>query len=85
MCRLSVPLLSRDFHTQKFVFLLWSLRGIIPRIKCENEEQKEIPLVEIEQAFFVFMRIGRLSVSKSKLLNENFEFQTSQYFLPPRL
>ena len=70
VCRLSIPLICPDFQSQKFVFLLWSLRGIIPRIKCESEERKEMPLVEIEQAFFAFMRIGRLSVSKSKLLNE---------------
>ena len=70
LCRLSIPLLCPDFRSGRIVFLLWPLRGVTVRMKCEKKELKEFSLVDIEQACFAFLRIGRLHVSKSKLLNE---------------
>ena len=70
LCRLSIPLVFPDPNKNKSIFLLWALRGIVPEFNSGSPHQEKLPLVDIKQYFFSFVRIGRLQISKSKLLNE---------------
>ena len=68
LCRLAIPLIFPSIYKDKLNFLLWSLRGIVPQYR--NITSSELSLVDAPQKVFAFVRIGRLPVSKSRLLNE---------------
>ena len=70
LCRLGIPLLFPDSRSRQSTFLLWSLRGIVPEPKSGDVPRSGASLVDIEQSIVAFLRLGRLHVSKSKLINE---------------
>ena len=93
LCRLSIPLIFPDTHKKKSIFLLWALRGIAPEFKSASNNQEKLPLVDIKQSFVSFFRIGRLHISKSKLLNgilsskhhDTFFNRDCRYGMSPRI
>ena len=53
VCRLSIPLIFPDTHTNESIFLLWALRGIAPEFQSVLCHQEKLPLVYIKQSIFL--------------------------------
>ncbi|CAG2243126.1 Interferon-induced very large GTPase 1 [Mytilus edulis] len=75
MCKLAIPFILPNFEKDQIELCLWPLRSIILESKIQNGSFQDMS-VECPCEIVSFVRIGRPSVSKSKLLNE---ILTDQY------
>ncbi|XP_019346818.1 interferon-induced very large GTPase 1 isoform X1 [Alligator mississippiensis] len=74
MCQFALPLLLPSLKASQCTLLLWAMRGIattwMPHTKAKSRGPREESLVLTLMPTFSFVRLGRCSVSKSRLLNE---------------
>ncbi|CAM5147974.1 unnamed protein product [Natator depressus] len=74
MCQFALPLLLPALDTPTCTLLLWAMRDIVrnwrPRSLRESRGFREENLVLTSLPTFSFVRLGRCSLSKSKLLNK---------------
>ncbi|CAC5385549.1 unnamed protein product [Mytilus coruscus] len=75
MSKLAIPFILPKFGNEPLEMCLWPLRSIILESKLNNGSCQDMS-VECPCEIVSFVRIGRSSVSKSKLLNE---ILTDQY------
>ncbi|KAE8578140.1 hypothetical protein XENTR_v10023351 [Xenopus tropicalis] len=72
-CQFAVPLLLPAGDGPECTFMLWAMRDIVkrwrPQSLSESKGFKEENLVCIPLAFFSFVRLGQINLSKSKILN----------------
>ncbi|XP_066486481.1 up-regulator of cell proliferation-like [Tiliqua scincoides] len=73
-CQFALPLLLPPLETPKCTLMLWAMRDIVrkwrPHSLAESKDFREESLVLTSMPTFSFVRLGRCSFSKSKLLNE---------------
>lgn len=68
-CKLAIPFLHPPFKKEPEILTLWPLRSIL--IECKNENGSlEHVSVDCPCHVVSFVRLGRPSVSKSKMINE---------------
>nr|XP_056720188.1 interferon-induced very large GTPase 1-like [Euleptes europaea] len=74
MCQFALPLLLPPLETSKCTLMLWAMRDIVktwrPHSLADHRGFKEESLVLTAMPTISFVRMGSLSFSKSKLLNE---------------
>ncbi|XP_018431092.1 PREDICTED: interferon-induced very large GTPase 1-like, partial [Nanorana parkeri] len=74
MCQFAIPLLLPAADGSHYTFILWAMRDIVkrwrPRSLVDSTGFKEDNLVDIAMPAFSFVRLGKCSISKSKLLNQ---------------
>ena len=69
-CQLAVPILLPDPITHKPIFLLWGMRSIFKEFQSFNGTVLYAgPIIRYPAPIASFLRFGKHSVSKSKLLN----------------
>ncbi|KAM4697659.1 uncharacterized protein WCC33_013249 [Rhinophrynus dorsalis] len=74
MCLFAVPLLLPAGNGTDYTFMLWALRGIVKRWRTQSltggKGFKEENVVDIAMPVFSFVRLGKCSLSKSRILNQ---------------
>ncbi|XP_067401850.1 up-regulator of cell proliferation-like isoform X2 [Emydura macquarii macquarii] len=74
MCQFALPLLLPALDNPKCTLMLWAMRDIVrtwrPLSLRESRGFKEESLVLMSMPTFSFVRLGRCSLSKSKILNK---------------
>ncbi|KAM4628518.1 up-regulator of cell proliferation-like [Discoglossus pictus] len=74
MCQFAVPLLLPAGDGPDCTLMLWAIRDIVkkwrPQSLAESKGFKEDSLVHISMPTFSFVKLGKCSVSKSKILNQ---------------
>nr|DBA18981.1 TPA: hypothetical protein GDO54_014870 [Pyxicephalus adspersus] len=74
MCQFALPLLLPAGDGSHHTFMLWSIRDIVKKWKplslVDSRGFMEENLVSIPMSIFSFVRLGKCSLSKSKLLNQ---------------
>ncbi|XP_062239735.1 up-regulator of cell proliferation-like isoform X2 [Platichthys flesus] len=74
MCQFSVPLLLPDCDTDQCKLMLWAMRDIVktyrPQSLLQSKGFTEERIVLSEIPMISFVRLGKSSMSKSKILNE---------------
>ncbi|XP_023665093.2 up-regulator of cell proliferation-like [Paramormyrops kingsleyae] len=76
VCQFSVPLLLPNCDTQQCTLMLWALRDIVKSyrphslLECRGFEENSIVLLDLPMISFV--RLGKISMSKSHILNQVF-------------
>ncbi|XP_062993546.1 up-regulator of cell proliferation-like isoform X2 [Elgaria multicarinata webbii] len=74
MCQFALPLLLPPLETPKCTLMLWAMRDVVKRWRphslSESKGFREESLVLASMPTISFVRMGTLSLSKSKLLNE---------------
>ncbi|XP_054850104.1 up-regulator of cell proliferation-like [Eublepharis macularius] len=74
MCQFALPLLLPPLETSQCTLMLWAMRDIVkkwrPHSLADSRGFKEESLVLTSMPTISFVRMGSLSFSKSKLLNE---------------
>ncbi|XP_048851867.1 interferon-induced very large GTPase 1-like [Brienomyrus brachyistius] len=76
LCQFSIPLLLPNCDTQQFSLMLWALRDIVksyrPHSKEESRGFEENSIVLTDLPMISFVRLGKISMSKSHILNQVF-------------
>uniref|UniRef100_A0A3B3RIN7 VLIG-type G domain-containing protein n=1 Tax=Paramormyrops kingsleyae TaxID=1676925 RepID=A0A3B3RIN7_9TELE len=76
VCQFSVPLLLPNCDTQQCTLMLWALRDIVksyrPHSLLESRGFEENSIVLLDLPMISFVRLGKISMSKSHILNQVF-------------
>lgn len=80
MCKLAIPFILPPFGNEPVEMCVWPLRSIVLECEHQNSTFQDMS-VECPCEIVSFVRIGRPSVSKSKLLNEILTEQYHDTFL----
>ncbi|GCB69729.1 hypothetical protein scyTo_0008443 [Scyliorhinus torazame] len=74
MCQFALPLLLPDYSKDSITLLLWAMRFIVKKWRPQSLEEskgfKEATMATTPMHVISFLRLGRCSTSKSKILNE---------------
>ncbi|XP_038642689.1 interferon-induced very large GTPase 1-like [Scyliorhinus canicula] len=74
MCQFALPLLLPDYSKDSITLLLWAMRFIVKKWRPQSLEEskgfKEAIMATTPMHVISFLRLGRCSTSKSKVLNE---------------
>ncbi|XP_072349449.1 interferon-induced very large GTPase 1-like [Scyliorhinus torazame] len=74
MCQFALPLLLPDYSKDSITLLLWAMRFIVKKWRPQSLEEskgfKEAAMATTPVHVISFLRLGRCSTSKSKILNE---------------
>ncbi|XP_072563606.1 up-regulator of cell proliferation-like [Paramormyrops kingsleyae] len=76
LCQFSVPLLLPNCDTQQCTLMLWALWDIVksyrPHSMLESRGFEENRIVLMDLPMISFVRLGRISISKSHIINQVF-------------
>ncbi|XP_078389821.1 interferon-induced very large GTPase 1-like [Cetorhinus maximus] len=74
MCQFALPLLLPDYSKDSITLMLWAMRFIVKKWRPESLEAskgfKEATMATTPMHVISFIRLGKCSTSKSKVLNE---------------
>ncbi|XP_068218831.1 interferon-induced very large GTPase 1-like [Palaemon carinicauda] len=80
MCKLSIPLVIPPVLREESVFLLWSLRSTVAKFTLPGGSLCETSVVDPHIPIVSCLRLGEISRSKSKFLNEILNDQSHPTF-----